>query len=95
MSTNAASEEALGLIHTLTAKKIEEFLGSDDPLIVEKGLKLAVAFLDKNKITCVTNEINALGELDKALMRKKKRFGEHSEVADMAAERAKRAVGDI
>lgn len=94
MSTNAASEETLGLIHELTAKKIQMFLESNDPELIEKGLKLAVTFLDKNKITCVSNEVNAIGELDKALQKKKRRFGETSDVTDLAIERAKRAIGE-
>lgn len=94
MSVGAASEDTLGTIHELTARRIKEFLNSGDPELVEKGLKLAVAFLDKNKITCVANEVNAIGELDKTLQRKKRRFGESSEVSDFAAERAKRVMGE-
>lgn len=96
MSKGAASEEVLGSIHDLTAKKIKMFLESNDPELVEKGLKLAVTFLDKNKIVCVNNDVEAIGDLDKVLQKKRKRFGseEPTGISDFAAERAKRVINE-
>lgn len=96
MSVGAASEETLGKIHELTAKAIQAMLESGDPDTIAQGLKLSVTFLDKNRITCVSNDVGAIGDLDKVLQRKRKRFGSDasSEIADFASERAKRAVNE-
>ena len=96
MSIGAASEESLGKLHELTARGIQAMLESGDPDTVAQGLKLSVTFLDKNRITCVSNEVGAIGDLDKVLQKKRKRFGsdEPSEITNFAAERAKRAMNE-
>jgi len=86
MSQSAATEQALGELHTAIAHRITTEINKDeiDPRFIQAGIK----FLSDNKITCVAHKSNALGELERNLNRRKTRFGK-AHITDLATKRAK------
>jgi len=69
----ATPESMMAEIHNMTAKRlIQEITNPEcDPRYVQ----MAIKFLCDNKVTMVPEISNELGELDKHLQNKKKRFG--------------------
>jgi hypothetical protein len=79
----------LGELHKAIAKRLKLHVNDveSDPRYVQ----MAIKFLNDNKIYCVPSESNELGELDKALEKRKQRFG--GNIVDIA-ERTAKAMGD-
>ena len=69
----ATPESIMAEMHTKTANRLlKEIANPDsDPRYVQ----MAIKFLSDNKVTMVPEISNELGELDKHLQNKKKRFG--------------------
>jgi len=91
MSTGAATEVTLGELHAAIAKRLKTHVEDieSDP----RYLQMAIKFVSDNKITCVIDERNDVGELDKSLQKRKQRkFG--SNVTDIATKMAQEAVND-
>lgn len=91
MSESAATEKQLGKLHTAIAERLTEEIEKEelDPRFIQAGIK----FLGDNKITCVPHTNNALGELDKALQKRKTRFG--TNVSDISKKRAEQQKQEV
>lgn len=89
MVDTAAKDTILGDLHTKIAKRLK--IHVDDLESDPRYIQMAIKFLSDNKIYCVPSETNEIGELDKALEKRKQRFG--GNVVDIA-ERTAEAMGD-
>jgi len=87
MAKNAAKEEELGTLHSLLSKQLRIKLGAKncDP----RYFQIATKFLNDNKIYQIPDLTNELGELDKDLQKRKRRFGTEN-ITELATERAKK-----
>ena len=85
----ATKESILGEMHKAIAKRLKIHI--DDLESDPRYVQMAIKFLADNKIFCVPNETNEIGELDKSLQKRKNRFG--GNVVDMA-ERTAHAMGE-
>lgn len=92
MSTKAATEDTLEELHAITADYIKKLMKS--PKTRVQGTKMAIEFLHKNSITCVRNDVGAIGELDKELNKRVRRKFVVDDIACIATERAKRVINE-
>jgi hypothetical protein len=89
MVDTATKDIILGELHKAIAQRLKLHVNDveSDPRYVQ----MAIKFLNDNGIHCVPTETNEIGELDKALEKRKQRFG--GNVVDIA-EKTARAMGD-
>jgi len=91
MSTGAATEVTLGELHAGIARRLK--IHVDDLESDPRYIQMAIKFVSDNKITCVMDERNELGALDKSLQKREKRkFG--SNVTDIATKMAQEAINE-
>jgi len=96
VSTGAATEITLGELHAAIAKRLRAHV--DDVECDPRYLQMAIKFVSDNHITCVVDERNELGALDKSLERRKQRkFGSEKgteNITDIATKMAKEAINE-
>ena len=95
MSTGAATEITLGELHAAIAKRLRAHV--DDVECDPRYLQMAIKFVSDNHITCVVDERNELGALDKSLERRQKRkFGTtgSENITDIATKMAQEAINE-
>jgi hypothetical protein len=91
MSTGAATEVTLGELHAAIARRLKKHV--DDVECDPRYMQMAIKFVSDNKITCVVDDRNELGALDKSLERREKRkFGKG--ITDIATKMAKEAINE-
>lgn len=87
----ATSEAMMAEIHKMTAERLIREI--QNPECDPRYVQMAIKFLSDNKMTMVPEVSNELGELDKHLQKKKKRFGNAPEsgpgsITDIATKQA-------
>jgi len=90
MSTGAATEITLGELHAAIAKRLRTHI--DDLESDPRYVQMAIKFLNDNKITCIIDQSNELGALDKSLERRKRRFG--GNVTDIASRMSREVMNE-
>ena len=93
MSTGAATEVTLGELHAAIARRLK--IHMDDVECDPRYIQMAIKFVSDNHITCVVDERNELGALDKSLKRREQRkFGTvgKENITDIATKMAKEAI---
>lgn len=90
MSTGAATEITLGELHVAIAKRLKTHI--EDIECDPRYVQMAIKFLSDNNITCVIDKSNEIGELDKTLQARRKRFGEN--ITDIASKMGRQAINE-
>lgn len=88
---SATPEETMAHIHQMTADRL--ILEIENPKCDPRYIQMAIKFLNDNSMKMVPEVGNELGELDKHLQNKKKRFGNPPEtgpgsITDIATKQA-------
>ena len=91
MAKNAASEDALGTLHSTLATILTEAIKSEE--VTAATLSVAVAFLKNNNITANASSNAELDELTRALAARRKDGKGKLKEMQMAEEQFQHAVG--